>query len=82
MVKKRTRRDTYPYVLKDGRKVVYIGITKDPERREQEHRSEGKKFSRMITGFPCSEETARKREEEGIERYKRSHGGKKPRHND
>lgn len=82
LVKKRARRNTYPYVLKDGKKVVYIGITKDPKRREQEHKSEGKRFSQMITKFPCGEETARKREEEMLKSYKRSHGGKKPRDND
>jgi predicted GIY-YIG superfamily endonuclease len=82
LVKKRAKRDTYPYLLKNGRKTVYIGITKDPNRREQEHKSEGKRFTQMIRKFPCGEETARKREEEMIKRYKRNHGGKKPRYND
>ena len=82
MGKKRAKRNTYPYVLKHGRKAVYIGITKDPERREQEHRDEGKNFTSMILDFPCSEETALKREQEKIESYKRSHKGKKPKYND
>ena len=80
--KKRAKRDTYTYVLKNGRNVVYIGETKNPERREQEHRDEGKKFTKMITDFPSSEKTARKSEQEKIESFKRSHKGKKPKYND
>lgn len=80
--KKRAKRNTYPYVLKDERKIVYIGITNDTERREQEHKAEGKKFTSMIPDFPCSEKTAHKHEQEKIERYKRSHKGKKPKYND
>ena len=81
MGKRRAKRNTYPYVLKDRRKIVYIGITKDPKRREQEHKDEGKRFSRMIVGYPSSEETALKEEEKRIKRYKRGHAGKKPRYN-
>ena len=82
MGKKRAKRNTYPYELKDGKKVVYIGKTKDPERREQEHRYEGKKFTSMNLDFPCSEETALKREQQKIESHKRSHKGKKPKYNE
>jgi len=82
MPKKRAKRDTYPYVLKDGREVVYIGITKDPERREEEHKNEGKRFTKMVTEYPCSERTARKSEQKRIRSYERSHKGKKPRYND
>ena len=80
--KKRAKRNIYPYVLKDERKIVYIGITNDPRRREQEHKAEGKKFTRMILDFPCSEGTAQKHEQEKTERYKRSHKGNKPKYND
>lgn len=82
MGKKRAKRDTYLYELKDRRKTVYIGITDDPKRREQEHRDEGKKFTKMKVNFPCSKDTAIKREQERIEQYKRSHRGKKPREHD
>ena len=81
MNKKRAKRDTYPYKLKDGNKIVYIGQTKEPERREEEHRAEGKKFTRMDREFPCSEETALKKEQEEISRYRRSHGGRGPKYN-
>jgi predicted GIY-YIG superfamily endonuclease len=40
------QRDTYKYELKDGKKVVYVGITNDPERREAQHRQE-KNFGTM-----------------------------------
>lgn len=40
-------RDTYKYILKDGNEIVDYGITNDLERREQEHRSEGLKFTKM-----------------------------------
>ena len=82
MGKKRAKRNTYTYRLKDKREVVYIGKTNDPKRREQEHRDEGKKFTNMILDFPCSEETASKREQEKIEAYKRHHKSKKPKYNE
>ncbi len=30
------------YELRDKGKIVYVGITRDPERREEEHKDEGK----------------------------------------
>ena len=33
----------YVYTLRDKRRVLYIGRTNDPGRREQEHRTEGKR---------------------------------------
>lgn len=66
--KKRTRRDTYLYHLKQGRKIVGTGITNDPERRKREHRSAGKRFSHMyVHSYPMSRETALEREK----KYKR-----------
>ena len=82
MARRRARRDTYPYVLKDKNKIVYIGITDDPKRREQEHRVERKRFTRIVVGYPCSKETALEREQSRIRQYQGSHGGKKPRYND
>jgi predicted GIY-YIG superfamily endonuclease len=49
MVKK--PHDTATYELKKGNRVVYVGTTNDPERREQEHRKSGKQFGHMsVTG--------------------------------
>lgn len=61
--RKRAGRDTYLYHLKQGRKIVYTGITDDPERRELEHRSAGKRFTHMfVRPYPSSRKTAHKRE--------------------
>lgn len=78
----RAKRDTYPYALKDGNKVVYYGITNDTQRRKQEHRDAGMRFTRMERDNVCSRETALKREQNRIKRYQRNHGGRKPRYND
>ena len=63
MVRRRAKRDTYNYVLKRRRKIVYRGISNDPERRFKEHRKSGKRFTHMVVNpHPCSRRTARKRE--------------------
>ena len=54
----RAKRDTYPYVLQEGRTIVYIGIMNESKRREQEHRNEGKQFTCMSIELPGSEATA------------------------
>lgn len=41
------KKDTYKYELHDGHKTVYVGTTKDPKRREAEHRADGKEFTNM-----------------------------------
>ena len=40
------KRDTYKYELTKGNRVVYVGITNDPERREAEHHQD-KDFDKM-----------------------------------
>ncbi len=35
-----TKRDTYKYHVKDGRRIIQSGITNDLERREREHQRE------------------------------------------
>jgi len=42
-----TKRDTYRYRLKNGQKIVYIGITDAPERRRGEHLDEQMRFNKM-----------------------------------
>jgi len=81
MARKRAKRDTYLYTLRQGNRIVYIGTTKEPQQREQQHRSEDKKFNRMAISFPCSEKIALEREQERIQAYQRSHRGRKPRYN-
>ena len=54
------KKDTYKYELHDGHKTVYVGTTKDPERREAEHRADGKDFTNMtIIGRPSTWEAPR-----------------------
>jgi len=63
MARRRAKRDTYNYVLKRRRRIVYRGITNDPERRLNEHRKSGKRFTHMaVDPYPSSRRTARKRE--------------------
>jgi len=83
MTKKQKNRDTSRYKLKEGNEIVYIGITDDPKRRESEHKSEGKEFSKLEkVGPTVTRESAFKWESESIKKYKKSHGGKSPKYND
>ena len=75
-------RNTVTYDLKRGKKVVYRGTTDDPERREQEHRNEGKRFDRLlVTSRRMTEEGAKEKEAEALKRYRQSHKGKNPLYN-
>lgn len=75
-------RDTYRYVLRDGRDVVQYGISDHPEVRAYEHELDGKRFTGMsIVGPAVTRESAQEWERDTIEAYQRSHGGRKPRYN-
>lgn len=76
------KRDTYRYELKQGQKVLYAGITNNPDRREAEHRNEGKRFGRMdVVGPVVKRSSAEKWEEERLNSYRKNHGGRNPRYN-
>ncbi len=76
------KRDHKKYTLKKGNEILYVGVTDDPERREQEHKEEGKKFSHMkIEGRPVTKEGALEWEQERVEKYQKTHGGEKPKYN-
>lgn len=82
MSRKRAKRDTYTYELKNRGKVVYRGITNDVERRVREHEREGKRFTTYCYDiYPSSRKTAREREKCQVETYKKGHRGRKPKHN-
>ena len=50
-------RDTYRYVLRDGRDVVGYGVTNDPEARENAHA--GKRITSMtVVGSAVTRESA------------------------
>lgn len=75
-------RDTYRYVLRDGRDVVQYGISDHPEVRAYAHELDGKRFTGVsIAGPAVTRESAQDWERDMIEAYQRSHGGKKPRYN-
>lgn len=76
-------KDTYLYCLKKGNKIVYIGITNDPERRADEHRGEEKDFDKLVLIYssPMTRSDARQKEAEALAIYRRNHGGCNPRYN-
>lgn len=77
----REPRDTYRYELKQGRKVVYRGITNDPERRCSEH-SDDKNFTHMnIIGPRVTRESAEQWEKESLAAYRKTHQGNNPKYN-
>ena len=76
------KQDTQTYALYDGRKKVYIGTSDDLERRAEEHRQEGKRFTRIEpTSRRMTEEGARQKETEQLKAYREGHGARNPRHN-
>lgn len=74
-------RDTVNYVLFDGRKVVYHGITNNLKRRIAEHKGDGKKFTRFSFSAKKTRKSALKHEAEVLKRYRRNQG-KFPKYND
>lgn len=75
-------RDTFRYVLRDGRDVVQYGISDHPEVRAYNHELDGKRFTNMsVVGPAVTRESAENWERDMIEAYQRGHGGKKPRYN-
>jgi len=76
------KRQYFRYELRDRGKIVYFGITDDPDRREAEHQDQGKRFTSVnIVGPVVTKNSAELWEEERLGQYRRSHGGKNPRYN-
>lgn len=74
-------KDTNKYLLKQGNKVVYVGITDNPERREAEHRQD-KNFDKMeLVGRKSTRDGAEQWEAIRIETYMKNHGGDTPKYN-
>ncbi len=55
-----TSRGSYKYQFKVGRKVVYLGITEDVERREKEHQEKWPSGHIKKVGRKTTNEAARK----------------------
>jgi len=75
------KRNCNKYVLKDGHKIVYVGITNNIDRRQFEHES-SKNFTHLMkVGRACSEESAKKWERQKLASYRRNHNGFNPKYN-
>lgn len=82
MTKKPATKKEKTYALMNGNKTVYIGKTEDMDRRIEEHKAEGKVFTRAkVTSRSISEATALAREAEQLEKYRKTHKGKNPQYN-
>ncbi len=76
------KRDTSKYVLRQGNKVVYVGITNDLERRTAEHEREGMRFTAVDKiGRQTTREAAEEWETARINQYQENHGGETPMYN-
>lgn len=73
-------RDTYRYVLRDGRDVVGYGVTNDPEARGNQHLRK-RVTSMTVVGPALTRESALAWERTQIEQYCRGHAGRRPRYN-
>ena len=63
------QRDTYKYHLKQGKKVIYIGVTNNLERREAEHKERFPDSHIEQVGRRTSRDSALKWEREGGKRH-------------
>lgn len=78
----RKDRNTWLYELKDGKKIVYFGISNDPDRREIQQANSGKRFTHMnIRSVALTRESAENREWDEIQKYQEQHGGRPPKYN-
>lgn len=76
------KRDYNRYVLKSGKKTVYVGITNDFERREKEHKETGNDFSSIVkVGPKVTKKSAEQWEEDKLDTYSKNHNGKGPKYN-
>jgi len=62
----------YNYQLRDRNgKIVYDGISNNPERRVKEHKRSGKRFSSYtVDSFNRFEDEAREKEKKSIKKHK------------
>lgn len=75
-------RNNWLYVLRDGHRIVYYGITKDPDGRSVEHTNSRKRFTHMaVVSAGLTRISAEDREGYKIQRYQRQHCGRPPKYN-
>lgn len=54
----RQPRDTYRYTRREGNRIVYVGVTNDPDRRDSEHRQDGTPGKMRIEGPAVTRDSA------------------------
>ena len=70
------------YSLFDRSKLVYVGVTPQPDMRAKVHVLQGTKFTRMeVTSRKMSRESALLRESKILADYAKTHSGRFPRDN-
>ncbi len=75
-------RDTKKYELFEGNRLVYVGISNDIERRANEHRAEGMRFTRVEqVGRASTRQGASDWETARLQTYMDNHGGELPKYN-
>ena len=76
------KRDTFNYNLKDGKKIVYKGITNDLDKRAKQHEAAGKDFTHIQkVGRVKTEEGANKTEAKQLATYRKHNNGNNPKYN-
>lgn len=76
------KQDTAVYTLRDKNEIVYIGTSNNIEKREKEHQDLGKEFTSIRKeSRKMTPESAKKREEEKLENYRKNHKSKNPKYN-
>ena len=82
-MRKKQRRTTQVYELKDNHKIVYFGLSYNVKRRVQEHVRDGSKiFNSCNTISPSlSRASAESLETRKIRGYQAQHGGRPPKYN-
>lgn len=74
-------RNTEKYELKNGKKVVYVGVSKDAVERAKQHMND-KDFTHVKkVGRKTTREAAQKWERERLATYRKNHNGENPIYN-
>ncbi len=75
-------RNTHKYILRDGRRLVQLGITNGALDRATEHLRARKRFTTMyVLGPAVTRDSALDWERDRTQGYQRTHRGRRPRHN-
>lgn len=80
--KSKSKLNTCVYKLSDKNTTVYYGTTNNLERREKEHKDNGKEFTDIEKiSRNMTYRSAKKREAKKLESHRKNHNGKNPKYN-